>query len=343
VGLFEQQRAAMAGIARSTTNANPDRMALSDVNDRLVRELAVFEKSSGGTLGVYATNLLDGRCVGYREAESFPMASTFKVSLAMLVLQQIENGVLNPEQMIEIGPDLLVPPPLIEAYFRHPGLIVSVANLLDIMLVTSDNSATDALLSLVGGPGAVMAAIEKAGISGMRVDRSTGDFLKDFLEVVPEASLSFARHFAAQPLSEKARLYGLSEQANAVYEDDVRDSSTPVAMVQLMRLLWEGDALTDTSRQTLFEIMQRCENDSRLKGLLPVEIYVWHKTGTLGGSTSDVGIIDLPYGAGTVAIAVYVKKSSAPTKVRETAIAHVTRTIYDYMLYGAKTHLEEVE
>jgi beta-lactamase class A len=305
-----------------------------DIGRRIEREFARFEALSGGVLGISAVNLSDGRMLGYRADDAFPMASTFKVSLAMLVLQQAEVGLLDMAQMVALEADLRVPPPLIEAYFRHPGLTVSVANLLDIMLVTSDNSATDALLHLVGGPVAVMRAIEKAGIAGMRVDRSTSSFLANFLDLEVPAGQSFATVFASLPLSKKGRLYALTEQANNGYEDDPRDSTTPAAMARLLQKLWQGDLLGTTGQSTLFEIMERCENDERLKGLLPHGTKVAHKTGTLGGATSDVGIVELPYGAGTMAIAVYVKKSRAPTPQRERAIAHATRTVYDYMIFG---------
>jgi beta-lactamase class A len=56
------------------------------------------------------------------------------------------------------------------------------------------------------------------------------------------------------------------------------------------------------------------------------------KTGTIGGTLNDVGIIDLPDGRGHIIVAVYIKKSPKPFEAREQVIAQIGRSIYDYML-----------
>jgi beta-lactamase class A len=71
---------------------------------------------------------------------------------------------------------------------------------------------------------------------------------------------------------------------------------------------------------------------ARLKGLLPAGTVVAHKTGTMAGTTNDVGIITLPDGAGHLAIAVFVKGSTKDVPERERAIAEIARTVYDFFL-----------
>ena len=79
--------------------------------------------------------------------------------------------------------------------------------------------------------------------------------------------------------------------------------------------------------------MKRCESGlARLKGSLPPATEVMHKTGTIGMTTNDVGIITLPGDAGHVAIAVFVKSSTKEIPERERAIAEVTRAIHDYFV-----------
>ncbi|MEJ0054612.1 MAG: serine hydrolase [Bacteroidota bacterium] len=57
-----------------------------------------------------------------------------------------------------------------------------------------------------------------------------------------------------------------------------------------------------------------------------------HKTGTIGMTTNDVGIITLPNGGGHVVISVFVKSSEKEIPERERAIAEVSRAVYDYFL-----------
>ncbi|UFH56874.1 class A beta-lactamase-related serine hydrolase [Spirosoma sp. KNUC1025] len=70
-----------------------------------------------------------------------------------------------------------------------------------------------------------------------------------------------------------------------------------------------------------------------LKRFSPPDTEVLHKTGTIGLTASDVGIITLPDNAGHVAISVFVKSSKKSGTVRERTIAEVTRTLYDYFLF----------
>jgi beta-lactamase class A len=82
--------------------------------------------------------------------------------------------------------------------------------------------------------------------------------------------------------------------------------------------------------------MRRCETGpNRIKGLLAPDVVVRHKTGTLGiGVANDVGIIDLPNGAGHLVVAIFVKESSRPADAQERAIAQIARAAYDYFLFN---------
>jgi beta-lactamase class A len=106
-------------------------------------------------------------------------------------------------------------------------------------------------------------------------------------------------------------------------------------MAQLLTRIWRGEALSRESTTLLLDILRRVSTGAdRLKGLLPPGTVVRHKTGTIGGTTNDVGIIELPDGAGNVAIAVYVKGSTKEVPVRERAIAQIARAAYDYFLFN---------
>ncbi|MEP7367251.1 MAG: serine hydrolase [Acidobacteriota bacterium] len=70
-----------------------------------------------------------------------------------------------------------------------------------------------------------------------------------------------------------------------------------------------------------------------MKGILPEGAVVAHKTGTVGSTTNDVGIMTLPGEAGQVAIAVFVKASEAAAATRVRAIAEIARAAHDYFLF----------
>ena len=83
------------------------------------------------------------------------------------------------------------------------------------------------------------------------------------------------------------------------------------------------------------DISTRCETgEARLKGLLPEDTVVAHKTGTIGGTTNDAGVITLPDGAGHVIVVAFVKNSELPVPDRERAIAEVARAAHDFFLFN---------
>ena len=94
---------------------------------------------------------------------------------------------------------------------------------------------------------------------------------------------------------------GEREQARFAFELDPRDTATPRGMATLLEKVWRGEALGRASTGLLIDIMERCETgDARLKGLLPEDTVVAHKTGTIGRTTNDVGVVTLPGHAGHV-------------------------------------------
>ncbi len=255
------------------------------------------------------------------------MASTFKIAVAATALEQVEKGRLSLDQMVSIAPDQMVVSEVIADRFIHPGVAFSLANLLELMLTQSDNTATDAVVRLVGGPVAVTDWLHRSGIEGQRIDRDTGDLIKDFagLPARPTPAVVEAA-VAANPS------VGQDNVPNPSFDNDPRDTSTPLAMANLLAKLAKGELLSQTSTQLLLDMMGRCRTgEKRLKGMLPGSTPIAHKTGTIGGTVNDVGIITLP-DASRIVVAVFVKMSSRPTEDREQAIAQVARAIYDFYL-----------
>jgi beta-lactamase class A len=111
-------------------------------------------------------------------------------------------------------------------------------------------------------------------------------------------------------------------------------------MAALLERIYRKDMLKPASAELLMDIMRRCRTgDARLKGLLPQGTEIAHKTGTIGGSTNDVGIITLPDNAGHIAIAVFVKSSDKEAAARERGIAEIARAVHDFFLFQPRSGL----
>ena len=84
----------------------------------------------------------------------------------------------------------------------------------------------------------------------------------------------------------------------------------------------------------ILNIMLKCQTgERRLKGDLPRYVRVAHKTGTIGGTVNNAGIIYLPDDLGHVAITVFSKDTEDPTEDVEEVIAQIARFVYDYFYF----------
>ncbi len=297
---------------------------------RLEREIARLAEIAGGIVGVAALHLESGRRVSLNGGERFPMASTYKVPIAVQVLTKVDRGELTLDHMVALEPTDLSPGSgTLSDLFNKPGVMLSVRNLLELMLLISDNTATDVLLRLAGGAEAVTARMRELGIEGLRVDRPTKQVIVDWMGIAEPAPWSLERF---QGLARAVALQ--DRQAARRFDADPRDTATPEAMVALLEQIYRGRALKRETTELLLDIMRRCRTgEARLKGMLPPGTEVAHKTGTIGGTTNDVGILTLPADAGHVAIAVFVKSSQKDVPTRERAIAEIARAIHDFFLF----------
>ncbi len=300
---------------------------------RLEREIDRLAEPARGVVGVAAVHLGTGRRLVRGAGERFPMASTYKVPIAVQLLTRVDRGELSLGDMIELSPDDLHPGSgTLSELFDDPGVALSLRNLLELMLLISDNSATDLTLRFAGGPAAVNARMAELGIGGIRVDRPTSVLIADWIGVrgvPPDGRISpGAFRELSDAVSPEER-----ERAAAAFATDPRDTSTPEAMAELLETIHAGRALSPESTELLLDILQRVSTGTgRLKGLLPPGTTVAHKTGTIGATTNDVGIVHLPDG-GRVVTVVFVKDSEADLEVRERVIAQIARAVYDYFLF----------
>lgn len=306
---------------------------------RLEREITRLAALAGGRVGVGAVHLPTGRELYLNGDERFPMASSYKVPIAVQLLTRVERREVRLDTMIALRPSDLHPGSgTLTELFDDPGVILSLRNLIELMLLISDNSATDLVLRQAGGSSAVTARMRALGLD-IRVDRPTVALIADWIGVErlpPEAELTPATFRSlARDLPDSVR-----ERAEQAFNTDPRDTATPRAMTALLARLWRREILKDSSTALLLDIMRRSTTGAgRIKGMLRPDVEVAHKTGTIGGTTNDVGIMTLPDEAGQVAVAIFVKESELDVEERERTIAHIARAIYDYFTFNPRGSL----
>ncbi len=260
--------------------------------------IASLADGTRGRIGVAAIDLATGQEIGVLGDQRFPMASTSKIAIAATFLEKVDQGRLS------LSSEFPLMVPVASRAFStavapvKAGQYLSARELLRLSLTRSSNTATDALLAAVGGPAVVNDWARRAGIKGFNLTRDIATLVRDDGEFDPAVHI------------------------------DIRDSSTPRDMVNLLTGLYQGKWLSQQSRQFLISTMEQCRTGTRrIPALLPDDVIVAHKTGSLNNTSSDIGILRAPDGR-AIAVAIYVTGQGSRAN-REAKIAHLARAIYD--------------
>jgi beta-lactamase class A len=242
-------------------------------------EVRRLEGASGGRLGVALFDSGSGDRFAYRGDERFPMCSTFKLLLAAAVLRRTEQGKESLSRRIAVRPGALVSwSPFTE---KRVGGEASVEELCAAAMTRSDNTAANLLLATIGGP---------AGIGAFA--RTLGD--------------------------EFTRLDRMETALNSATPGDLRDTTTPLAMLGNLRELLLGDALGVDSRERLLRWMRaNTTGGDRLRAGLPPQWQIGDKTGSgAKGTTNDIAIL-WPPGGKPLLVCAYLTRSTLDSAKRD--------------------------
>jgi beta-lactamase class A len=251
---------------------------------------AALEAKHGGHLGVAALDTGSGKRLAHRADERFAMCSTFKLLAVAAVLHNVDQGSEKLTRLIPYGQkDLLSYAPVTRAHVGEGHMALGA--LCEAAIEWSDNTAANLVLASLGGPSAVT-----------RYARSIGD-----------------------PIT---RLDRTEPALNDVKPGDVRDTTTPAAMLADMQTVVLGNALSKTSRARLVDWLLKSQTGKqRLRAGVPKDWRVGDKTGTGGGGQTNDIAVAWPPGRAPILIAAYFDGSHSYPESREPALAEVGRIV----------------
>jgi beta-lactamase class A len=234
-----------------------------------------------------------GRTVEVAGAKALPLYSVFKLPLAVAVLKAVADKRVSLEHKVKVGPADVAPGSQFNTDLWRKPVEKNVAELLEFSIVRSDNTSSDKLLQLIGGPAAVTERMQGLGYANINIQYTT-------------------REFAARR--------------------DKPNTGTASDLAHLLARLQKGELLAGPPTELLLGFMRRALiGEHRLRGNLPSGTEVADKTGTgeAGATTNDVGLITLPVGKGHLAMAVLISGSKLSPEAQEKLIADLARAAYD--------------
>lgn len=305
---------------------------------RLKKQIEGVTKGMEGEVGVAVKHLESGEELVVNGETYFPMASVFKLPIFVEVLAQIMEGKLSLDDEISVqkidqhfGSGLL-------SDLDAPGIKLSTRNLINLMMMISDNSATDILFEKIGAEN-VNARLRGFGIEEITVNRSCHHLICEAIGLDYEKyrglTLEEAKKTSRKDMIENPKAF---EEATKNFSQVMKDQSTPRAMNRLLEMIFKKEVLNEENCDYILSVMLKCQTgERRIKGDLPPGTKVAHKTGTIGGTVNNAGIIYLPDGLGHVAITVFSKDTTKETSKAEEIIAQISRFVFDYFYFTTPT------
>ena len=147
-----------------------------DVHHKRIGTRAHLERAldaimaQGAEVAFAAINLATGEEIGRNAERAMPTASVFKLPLLVEVFRQAENGALDLDERVTLrAEDVVMGSGILRDF--GPGLQPTLRDLAMMMVIVSDNSATNLLLDRVGGPQRVNATMRELGWPSIVVHR----------------------------------------------------------------------------------------------------------------------------------------------------------------------------
>lgn len=279
----------------------------SDINaqstDSLRQKIQQIVSTKNALVGVSIIGNEEKDTISLNDEEHYPMQSVFKFHIALAVLSQIDKKKFSLDQKIKIlKKDLLLDlySPLRDDYPN--GASLPLSKIIRYTVSSSDNVGCDLLLRLIGGPKVVEAYFIK-------------NHIKDISIKINEEVM----------------------QQN--WDLQFQNWTTPkAANVTLAKFYYNKEKLlSKKSYDFIWKIMRETETGKdRLKGKLPKNTIVAHKTGSSGSNkagltaaVNDIGIVFLPNGKHFF-ISVFVTNSKENAETNEKIIADIAKASWDF-------------
>ena len=267
-----------------------------------IQEITSDKKATVG-VSLIGPNGID--TLSFHGDRHFPTQSVFKFHIALAVLAEVDKGKLSLEQEVHIRKDELLPEdfwsPLRDD--NPEGGTFTLARVIQYMVIQSDNTACDVLIRLIGNPKTVETFCKQNKIRDIQITYNEKDM-------------------------------------QARWENMFENWTTPKAASEILKIFYENkdhqlsqksyDFFWKTNKETTTGV-------NRIRGLLPMETVVAHKTGSSGThkvtgiteAVNNIGIVFLPDGRYFI-LSVFVSQSSENMETNERIIAEIAKAVYDH-------------
>jgi beta-lactamase class A len=213
-----------------------------------------------GAVAVTVIDLKTGERLSLRGNEPFPSASVIKLPILVELFHQIARGPLKWSDPIVMVAADQKPGSGVLQFLSTPHQL-TVGDAATLMIILSDNSATNLVIDKIGIP-SVNTRMDSLGLKSTRLH-----------------SKVFLRSLSIDTAG--SRKWGLGVTSS----DDISE---------ILTRLYRGQMVSDTASRTMIGILKNNFDYAEIPRYLPGDASVAHKTGALNASRHDCGLVYSP-------------------------------------------------
>jgi beta-lactamase class A len=272
---------------------------------RLQASIERTTKSINATWGIYMKSLDTGEEIAIDADRQMETMSTIKIPLMIECFEQIKAGKFKlSDKYTFVQADSQPGTGTIQRL--DPGAVMTVKDLITMMIIVSDNTATEVLYRMVGGPDAVNTRMQAMGLQKTRAMN------------VPSKWFPALR---SAPTTEQ------------FYRDGKNPFglSTPREMGRLLEMMERGALVDKESSDLMLRIMRGQLYRTRIPRYV-IGYTIPHKTGDfLPYVGDDVGMLEAS--GRTIVLSVFTGNHFGSGEALENAIGLVARDVAEYFAY----------
>ncbi len=324
---------------------------------KMKAEIVKISKEVKGQIGFYMKHVESGKEIAIDADKIFPLGSVFKIPLMVEVFRQVDAGLISMDEKIKLeSRNMCIGSGILQ--YLTPGLELTVRDLVTLMIVATDNTASEMLWKRIGiqsvnmlirdlglaktsiylpwregflmtmgkGPFRDMASVEAARVWKGMPDMERMKVLNDIDRDYANLSIEEFRH-------SYENIYGVKEQKKFKMQreyDQVFDNlGTPREIGMMLEKILKGEVVSSRKSEEMLSMLMRGHSGSSFPQFLSEDVPVAAKAGITAGSVNNAGIIYVSPRSHIV-LCVFFKnlEEKSPDKA-QMAEARIARLIYD--------------
>lgn len=325
---------------------------------KLRSEIVKISKDVKGQIGLYMKHVESGQEIAIDADKIFPLGSVFKIALMLEVYRQADEGLISMDERLKLeSRNLCIGTGILQ--YLSPGLELTVKDLVTLMIVATDNTASEMLWKRVGiqrvnmlirDLGLAKTSIYLPWREGFLLTMGKGPFgdrsaqesarmWKGLSDIERMKILNdIDRDYANLPIEEFRReyenLYGMKEEkkfkTQREYDQVFDNLGTPREVGQVLEKIFKGEVISKDSSKQMLSMMMRNLGGSTMPQFLSEDVLVAAKSGITAGTANNACIIFVSSSSHIVLCVFFKNLMEKNSDKAQMAEARIARLLYDH-------------